>query len=470
LTNDQLVGTIRAADPMASGISAASQRDRRVRRLIRLPMRASSVAIAGMISGTGSCGPSATRRGTSQRIGRDRTGSPSRGASVTVAPMAEPSEPDVETREYLVDVLGEFVARAGTGPLLLPPVEPGKAAFPDPWAATRAGIALLLRRLAWHAGLDRAIKVEDRQVGARPTERKPATRVALVEVQRSAAVFALEFIGADDVAGTLAHEIGVSFAVLHRPDGVDPYRTAEAPVIVVDPDVDLERGSIAAVYLGLGVLAANAARQNHAVLEGQGFNPLLVAKVGVELEAGYLPSSSLTYLVAVQAALRGETTPPRGLVPAQRREVEAWLELLDRAALRARFGITGDLPVSKRPTPTAFPDTGLKPDAPRHKIAFRWRTNRGGLGLIAGTLLGIGAAIAAAPTLMPWLVIGGAVGGHLFGRQIRVPRCSACATTLTGLAQRCTACGAVMRGDIAHLSDRLAAEEQLQDTEDHAAS
>ena len=39
------------------------------------------------------------------------------------------------------------------------------------------------------------------------------------------------------------------------------------------------------MYLGLGVLAANAARQNHAVLEGQGFHPLLVAPVGVELAA-----------------------------------------------------------------------------------------------------------------------------------------------------------------------------------------
>jgi hypothetical protein len=384
--------------------------------------------------------------------------------------MAEPSEPDVETREHLVDVLGEFVARAGAGPLLLPPVEPGEAAFPDPWDATRAGTALLLRRLAWHAGLDRAIEVEDRQVGARPTERKPATRVVLVEVRRNAIVFALEFIGADDVAGTLAHEIGVAFAVLHPPDAADPYRTAEAPAIAVDPDVDLERGSIAAVYLGLGVLAANAACQHHAVPERQGFHPLLVANVGVELEAGYLPVSSLTYLVAVQAALRGETKPPGGLVPAQRREVEAWLEVLDRAALRARLAIAGDAPAGERPTPTAFPGAKLEPDAPRAKIGFRWRTDRRGLGLVAGTVLGIGAAIVAAPVLMPWLAIGGAIGGHLFGRQIRVPRCSACATVLKGAAQHCTRCGAVMRGDIAHLSERLAAEEQLQDPDDRAAT
>lgn len=79
-------------------------------------------------------------------------------------------EPDAETAEYLLNVLGEFVARAGAGPLLRPPVEPGEAPFPEPWAATRAGVALLLRRLAWHAGLDHPIEIEDGQVGARPTE------------------------------------------------------------------------------------------------------------------------------------------------------------------------------------------------------------------------------------------------------------------------------------------------------------
>jgi len=31
--------------------------------------------------------------------------------------MAEPSDPDVEAREHLLDVLGEFVARGGAAPL-----------------------------------------------------------------------------------------------------------------------------------------------------------------------------------------------------------------------------------------------------------------------------------------------------------------------------------------------------------------
>ena len=141
----------------------------------------------------------------------------------------------------------------------------------------------------------------------------------------------LGYVGEDDVVGSLAHEIGVVYSVIHPPEGADPYRTAEADTLKVDSDVDLERGSIATVYLGLGVLAANAARQQHAVFEGQGFNPLLVAKVGVQLESGHVPVASLVYLVAVQAAIRGDKQPPNGLVPAQRREVAAWLETLDGA-------------------------------------------------------------------------------------------------------------------------------------------
>jgi len=203
--------------------------------------------------------------------------------------MTEPATPDAESREQLLDVLAEFVAKDGAGAFLLPPVEPGDAAFPEPWAASKPGVVLLLRRLAWHAGLDREIELEDRRAGAPPTERKPQTRVELIEVRRRSAVFVLRFIGEDDVPGTLAHEVGIAYAVLHRPDEADPYRTAEAPIISVDPDVDLERGSIATVYLGLGVLAANAARQQHTIFERQIQGN--VALVATQLESGHTPAA-----------------------------------------------------------------------------------------------------------------------------------------------------------------------------------
>ncbi|HUJ58486.1 MAG TPA: hypothetical protein VLX92_08340, partial [Kofleriaceae bacterium] len=148
--------------------------------------------------------------------------------------MAEPHAPDAETREQLLDTLAELIARGGAGPLVLPPVEPGAAAFPEPWAPTRSGIALLLRRLMWHAGLELAIELEDRRpAAAPPTERKPATSVELHELRGGRAYFVLGFIGTDDVPGTLAHEVGIAYAALHRPDVPEPYRTAQPPAIAI---------------------------------------------------------------------------------------------------------------------------------------------------------------------------------------------------------------------------------------------
>src|SRR3569623_3173248 len=126
--------------------------------------------------------------------------------------MAEPSAPDPGTREQVLAQLADLIARAGAARFLRPPVAPGVRAFPDPWAPTPAGLQVLLRRLAWHAALDecgvREIVVLDRRTGRPVTERMPAPRIAALEVRGGAATLVLGFIGADDVAGTAAHEVG----------------------------------------------------------------------------------------------------------------------------------------------------------------------------------------------------------------------------------------------------------------------
>src|SRR5690606_35993728 len=113
----------------------------------------------------------------------------------------------------LLGVLAEWIAKGGAERFLLPPVAPGAAAFPEPWAPTTAGVHRLLRRLVWHAGIERGIELDDdRMAKAPPTERKPATRVELTEVDKDKAYFTLYLIGSDDIVGTLAHEIGVLHA------------------------------------------------------------------------------------------------------------------------------------------------------------------------------------------------------------------------------------------------------------------
>ncbi|MBL0213216.1 MAG: hypothetical protein IPQ07_04985 [Myxococcales bacterium] len=380
-----------------------------------------------------------------------------------------PRSPVAERRELLLGVLADLVARGGALPLLAPPVVPGVDAFPEPWRATRGGVRALLRRLAWHAGNPRTIELGDERLGAPPTERKPETRVGLTMVRAKQLQFRVEFLGEDDVAGTLAHELGVAHAAVNRPESVDPYRSGEQPEIEIDVERDHERGSIATVYLGLGVIAANAAFQEYS-RPGRfngGYSPL---EYDV-LRAGYLPMSELAYLLAVQAAVCG-TGVPDGLGGPQRDEVSAWLSVLapQRTELRERLGIPPDAEaVPHREKPERFADIDLAEDAPPpRKTAFRWRTHRGGVGFVAGAVLGVGVAVAVAtPSLTPLLIFGAAGGGHVVGRRVRVPRCTACASVVEVSATTCRACGAALRGDIAQLSDRLEAEERLE-AEAHA--
>ena len=378
-----------------------------------------------------------------------------------------PSVPDEERRERLLSVTAEFVARGGAASLMLPPVKPGGAAFPEPWKPTRGGVEALLRRLVWHAGGlgERAVEIRDERLGAPPTEHKPQTRVELTEVRQKALAFTMGFIGEDDIVGTLAHEIGVAFAALHRPDEADPYRTQELPVIPIDADRDLERGSIATVYLGLGVLAANAAFQQYSSRLGVDAYARTVFEVH---RAGYAKMSDLAFLIAVQAVVRGERSAPPGLGAPQRDEVTAWMEALagQATSLRERLGVGAAEPVSERPKPVRFIDVDMSEDvAPVKRNGFRWATNRMGVGMFAGLAVGVGLAVAAAPSPIAFwsMSIVGVGAGSVIGRRVRVIRCSNCATVIGDGAPSCRKCGSTMRGDIARLAERLEAEERLED-------
>ncbi len=373
-----------------------------------------------------------------------------------------PGKPTGAERERLLDILGELVARGGARQLLLPPIAPGEEAFPDRWAPTKVGVQLLLRRLAWHAGIDREIVIDDQRAGAPPTERKPSTRVELSAVRGKHAHFTLGFIGSDGVVGTLAQEVGTLYAVLHRPESPEPYRSAEPPVLTVDPDRDPERGGVAAVYRGLGVLAANAAYQQYST-PGR-FNGAYIPHEYDVLKAGALPLASMAFLVAVQAIVRGESELPAGLGTSQRDGVSFWMKTLapQRDRLRQRLGVDAGSDSATREQAIAFTDGDDVREAAPRKNAFRWQTHRGGLGFFAGTVLGVGVAFVVSRGLLPITAFGGATAGHLVGRRIRAPRCSACATLVRQDATACHACHAVLRGDIVKLSDRLEAEERLE--------
>jgi hypothetical protein len=377
--------------------------------------------------------------------------------------------PDKERREKLLGTLGELIGRGGAAPFLSPPVAPGEAAFPEPWQPSRSGVAALLRRLAWHGGVTGEVTVIDDRRGRRATEKVARTQVEVHEVSDRALSFTLSIVGEDDFVGTLAHEIGVVHAMRNRNDP-DPYRASAQPVLTVDGERDLERGSIAAVYLGLGVLAANAAFQQYS-RDGKNNGAYIPLEYDV-VHAGYLEMSELAYLVAVQAIVRGADEPPAGLSPPQRDEVGDWIEVLagQRAALREQLGLAADAQGATRPEVKPFDDVKVTAAEPLQRRAFRWHHKRpflgGGLGFVIGSAVGFAIINGGMPpTAFPVLVLGGFVFGFLFGRGVEVTRCSACASVVPRQAQSCAKCKATLHGDIKSLNERLAAEEALEERE-----
>nr|HEX4317614.1 hypothetical protein [Kofleriaceae bacterium] len=395
-----------------------------------------------------------------------------------------PAQPDEETRERLLDVLADLVLGGGAPALLAEPVAPKGAAFPERWRPSPTGVTLLLRRLAWHAGLgDRAIDLIDDRIGAPVTERRPETRVEFEAARHDSLAFRLRYLGRDDIAGTVAHEMGVAYVASLREREQSPYRAASdgerersgsEPAAAPIDDAELERGSVATVYLGLGVLAANAAYQQYS---GGRWNGPYVALEYDVLRAGYLPMSALAYLLAVQAVVRDarSPTPPAHLAPPQRDEVSAWIAALrgDTAALRARLHVDADAEPQPPREVVAFDDPG-EPDEPAsQRIAFRWRTNRAGSGFLLGSAVGVALAMFT-PThslAVPVVELAACVGaGFAAGRRARVIRCSRCQHALTVGPACCPRCKSALRGDIAQLEDRLDAEDALSTADADRAS
>src|SRR5207248_345193 len=108
------------------------------------------------------------------------------------------------------------------------------------------------------------------------------------------------------------------------------------------------------------------------------------------------------------------------------------------------------------------PSTG---EVPASRLAFRWRTHRAGSGFLVGSLVGVALAVTVPMHgLWPFGAAAlAAAGGVAGGRRIRVVRCSKCLALVHPDQGVCARCSAVLRGDIAHLEDRLEAEEQLEE-------
>jgi hypothetical protein len=266
-----------------------------------------------------------------------------------------------EQHELLV-MLASLIHRFGSERFLeVDLVRADKRDFPDPWKGTLQSMHQLLYRLCWHAYIDPEIVVEDH----RPIEDAVGLlRTSEIEIEScvaGVATFHLTAIGNDDIAGMLAHKVGEVFLDLAPGE---PFRST--------PRVPDEReASVAAMFLGLGVPAANASMyRRHAtrIVGREEHSEQVIA------HAGGLEIGEATLLLAIQDILRDDVQEALSTLHGPQREwVEQWKEVLDprEDELRELLGL------DEAPAPVPLARAAQPRTAPPYDEDARKRFNRG---------------------------------------------------------------------------------------------
>lgn len=408
--------------------------------------------------------------------------------------------PPVDDRRWLLEQLKALVAARGSGPLataLL--VEPSARFFPDPWGGGEASVRRLLLRLCAYAGLP-ALRVAVRVYEAEPTRRgevvgKPATRHG-----QDLAVWLASLVGAqapDGAGGEL--KVGVESTALVDPASLvaaaarvisHAYRVVHGLAVTdpFDPRID-----VTAVYLGFGLLTADAAlrfttRTSTGVMQSR----------RTPLRLGSLPPQGVCYLLAAQIHVRGEGR-------AERQRIARGLQANQAAFFRHAFAaiermdppIATQLGVSPReqwPAPPSLaaltapfaeagedrePETRLDEDRgvagmntgkPVFMVDRSMAPRLGRVLFMSALMLG-GVLTRMSPDgggmsmgSVSLIAVGLGIGGLGVGRLFRDRRCSEpkCGGPLTPDTRVCPRCGGDVVGVIKHPKERLAAEEAHQ--------
>lgn len=432
--------------------------------------------------------------------------------------------PPLDNRRWLQDQLRALVAARTAAPLttaLL--VEPSARFFPDPWGGGEASVRRLLQRVCAYAGMA-GLRVAVRIYEAEPTRRgevlgkppvrngqelsvwlarvspppagRPETGEIEVGVESSALVDPASLVAA------CARMISHAYRVVHGLATTDAY----------DPRID-----VTAVYLGFGMLTADAAlrfvtRTSTGVMQSR----------RTPLRLGSLPPQGVCYLLAAQIHVRGEGRAERqrlakGLQANQAaffRHAYAAIERMD-PPVAVQLGVPSkeqwptppslaDLTApladadSKEPETRLDEDRGVA-DMNRGKPVFmvdRSMAPRLGRVLFMGALMLGGVLSRMSPgsggglsnysnysnySNIAVIAAGLGLAGLGIGRLFRDRRCSEprCGAPLRPALLACPRCGGNIVGTIGHSKQRLAAEEahlkaqttqSVQDTPQEPAS
>gem|GEM_PF-2530009 len=398
--------------------------------------------------------------------------------------MEPPELPSADEREWILDGLADLIEEHGAGPFVAAPlVTNTDACFPDRASDPLALIQVRARRLLDLAGIADARAVVHDGRSAAPPDEAFALQESIIEYRAFTDTefeFVVHKLGGDDVTGLLAHEAGVAFRHYNGLREVThPYRgTEQIPEEELEHVCSLELGSLATIYLGLGVLGANAA---HSPRHGGGTAGVMHYTSWHIMAAGGLPAQALCFALAVQAEVRGaDDDAYKALLTNQKKDFAAWRSALagQRDRLIEQLGLppVGEWPAPWAASPRPYDDE-VAPDSKgadelrqfnKNQPVFRVRNDRrisyAALGAMGAGALGF-AAIPYAGLVAPLLAAcGGALVAGARGARLRADFCSDpnCSEPLAPDDEVCR-CGGWVAGEIGHPNERLDAEESLRD-------
>ncbi len=337
--------------------------------------------------------------------------------------MAAISWPLDAHKQRLLAQLAGLIARHGAARFVEAPlVRPDARDFPDPWSRTLPALRRLLERLFWHAYLDVELVLKDARAGRSAEQAQLLdSDIDVIDAANGRAVFQVTAIGNDDVAGLLAHRVGLAFVKL-SPGA--PFREARLEPTAAD-------GTLAAIYLGLGVLAANSAIYHRHASELVGRTVQYEYKVAT---AGGLNLDDVTFLLAIQDVVREESQRDAlGMLSEVAAEwFQAWAAALEphRAELRAALALDDApaVPLSRAAVPVHHLVSSFNAGRDVYRLPHSIYDR-----ILVGAVLGL-LGFFAGPGVGCLTTIAGLSGGYL-----ATPRCFRCSHR---------DCGCVMRGKL----------------------
>jgi hypothetical protein len=405
---------------------------------------------------------------------------------------ADRSMPDVELippegeREWVLDALRALVQTCGHEHLVSAPVVlPEARCFPDAWTPDADGVRRLALRILGYAALDELdVEVELFDEGHAAAARPDA--LVRTQAHEGAAAW---FSGIVD----RTCRFGADVSLLDDPGGVTAalaHETAHAfrhvqGLVVEDRDLEECLTDLSTIYLGLGVLTANASLRHRSWSFADGGSSL-GGHAWSTSQLGYLSPQAMCFALAAFERVRARGTAERRTIVAALETNQAgyfkaalrWLdrEFHDHAALRGRLGIPDP---SEWPQPQRLEDllagvavgsdtATASPPAAAPRPDRDWNTGNAvyRVPLAPNPLLGLVLVLAGAIGSVPLFDAGleplaiaaiaaGVVAARLIPRRFPRHECSTCNGLLLRGRERCALCGGTVAGTLARAEDRL---------------